>query len=462
MIVDKIKKEFNNSSDLIIKKIKSVDVVFLESANSGDKVNDYVLKVLMLKDFKRNLNDLIAGPNTKVVDSYDKCEFFLVNGFTLIIHKESIYAVETRAVLFRAVSTPQTQQSILGPKDAFTENIQMNVGLVKRRVKSSKLCNDDFFIGRKTLTKVSVLYLNDICDLKLVESVKKKLKSIDLDGILDSGNIAQVIAFENKTPLPTVMEVERPDRVANDLLDGKIAIAVDNSPFMIVLPTFFFDFINPQVDDYNKNLNVNVIKIIRFFCLLITIMAPAIYIALINYNQETIPFSLLVSFSQQRSIVPFPAAIECFLMLFLSEILRESDIRFPSTFGSSVSILGALILGNASVSAGIVSPIMIIVVAVSFISSLIFTDMELINSLRLFRFLFLFVAAISGLFGVIVIGFMFLIHLSSIESFGRPYTYPLAPFDKVYAGKILFKNTFVKDKYRSKFLSNNKTKKRDI
>ncbi len=457
MIVDRLKKEFSNSSDLLVKKIKNVYVVFLESANSGDKVNDYVLKVLMVKDFKKNLNDLIAGPNTKVVDGYDQCEFFLVNGFTLIIRNDEIYAVETRAVLFRAVSTPQTQPSILGPKDAFTENIQMNVGLIKRRIKSSKLCNDDFFIGRKSVTKVSVLYLNDVCDLKLVERIKKKLKSIDVDGVLDSGNISQFIAIENKTPLPTVMQVERPDRVSNDLLAGKIAIVVDNSPFVIILPTFFFDFVNPQVDDYNKNLNVNFIKTLRFLCLLITILAPAIYIALINYNQETIPFSLLVNFSQQRSSVPFPAAIECFIMLLLSEILRESDIRFPSTYGSSVSILGALILGNASVSAGIVSPIMIIVVAVSFISSLIFTDMEMINSLRLFRFIFLIAAAIGGLFGLVAIGFICLIHVCSIETFGKPYTYPMAPYDKVYSKKILFRGPYNKDKYRAKILAKKNT-----
>lgn len=459
MIVERIKKEFKDSSDLIIKQINGVSVIFLESANSGDKINDYILKVLAVKRFlKKNINDLIAGPNTKKIDDFEQCEFYLVNGFTLVIYQEKIYAIETRANLHRSVSSPQTQQSIYGPKDAFTENIQLNVGLIKRRVKSKHLLNEDFFIGRKTKTKVSILYIDDICDQDIVKEVRKRLNKIDIDGILDAGNISQFITEENKTPFPTVIESERPDKVANDLLEGKIAIVVDTSPFVIIVPAFFFDFVNPVVDNYNKNVNINFLKIIRFLCLLITVLAPGLYIALINYNQETIPLSLLLNFATQRDGVPFPAPIECFLMLMLCEVLRETDIRFPSSFGSSVSILGALIMGDAAVNAGIVSPIMIIVVAITFITSLIFTEMEMINSLRNFRFLFLFAASLAGLFGIVIAGFVFLIHICSITTFNRPYTYPLAPYDKTYFNKTLLRSSRKNDKYRSRLLSTNKKK----
>lgn len=459
MIVEKIKKEFKDSSDLIIKNINDVSVIFLESANSGDKINDYILKVLAVKRFfKKNINDLIAGPNTKEVSDIKKCEFYLVNGFTLVVYKEKVYAIETRANLYRGISSPQTQQAIYGPKDAFSENIQLNIGLIKRRIKSKHLLNEDFFIGRKTKTKVSIMYIDDVCDQKIVDEVRRRLKKIDVDGILDAGNISQFLTNENKSPFPTVIESERPDKVANDLLEGKVAIVVDTSPFVIIVPAFFFDFVNPVVDNYNKNVNINFIKIVRFLCLLITILAPGLYIALINYNQETIPLNLLLNFATQRDGVPFPAPIECFLMLMMCEVLRESDIRFPSSYGSSVSILGALIMGDAAVSAGIVSPIMIIVVAITFITSLIFTEMEMINSLRSFRFLFLFAAALSGLFGLVIAGFIFLIHICSITTFNRPYTYPLAPYDKIYINKTLLRNSRKNDKYRSSLLSSNKKK----
>ncbi len=460
MIEERIKEEFNNSSDLIIKKIKKLTIIYLESISSSDKVNDYITLITSMDNNKiRDVFDNMAAPNIKLVKELDQCEFYLTNGFTLVIKGKKVYAIETRADIHRSVNVPQTQQSINGPKDAFTENIQINLGLIKRRIKSSHLINDDFIIGRKTNTKVSVLYLEDICDSLLVRKIEDKLKEIDIDGILDSSVIAQFLTGNAKTPFPTAVESERPDRVASDLLEGKVAIIVDTSPFVIILPAFFFDFINPQSDDYNKSININFVKMIRAACLLITLLAPALYVALINYNQETIPLSLLINFSQQRDGVPFPAAIEAFLMLLMVEILRESDIRFPSSYGSSVSILGALILGDAAVSAGIVSPIMIIVVAITFITSLIFTEMEMINSLRIFRFLFLIAAAFAGLFGIVLAGFIFLIHLCSIETFNTPYTYPLAPFDKVYAEKILMKKEVRKNKWRSKLLARKNKRK---
>ena len=180
---------------------------------------------------------------------------------------------------------------------------------------------------------------------------------------------------------------------------------------------------------------------------------PAIYIALINYNQETIPTNLLVSFSIQRDGVPFPAMIEALIMLFVCEMLRESDLRFPNAYGSAISILGALILGDAAVSAGIVSPIMIIIIALTFIASLIFTEIEVSNALRHFRFIFLFCAAFFGILGLIFATFYFLIRINDIYSFGKPYFYPLMPFDKTYFFKSLLKNPLKKDTKRSSILT---------
>ena len=382
-IVKRIRKDFKKTVDLVIKPIKislldTIYVIYLESVTGSDKVNDYILKNVSFLNFlkqkkKIDLASVIPAPNTKVLKNADEIEFYLTNGFTIVIHKKDILALETRAEIQRGIPEPTTEQTIFGPKDAFTENIQINLGLLKRRVKSKDLKTESIVLGRKTKTMIEVLYFEDICEEDLVQNIMEELNKIDVDGILDSGNIMEYLSLENKTHFPTIMKTERPDNTAKALLEGKVVILVDTSPFALIVPSFFSDFLNPISDNYKKSNNINFLKILRLACFFLTILVPAIYIALLNYNPETIPTSLLINFSTQRDSVPFPAIVEAVLMLFIYEILRESDVRFPNSYGSAISILGALILGEAAVTAGFVSPIMIIVIAFTFITSLIFT-----------------------------------------------------------------------------------------
>ena len=462
-IVKRIQEEFKSTPDLIIKKIKlslldTVYVVYLETVSSGNKVNDYILKNLSsfgsFKNTKKiDIASLIPGPNTKEIKNYDEIEYFITNGFTIIIRGNTIIGVETRADINRGIPTPNTESAPNGPKDAFTENYQINIGLIKKRLKSSKLKTDEFTIGRKTLTKVGLLYFEDIAEDETVKLVIEKIKKIDIDGILDSSMIGQLISDEAKTHFPTYQLTERPDFVSRALLEGKIVIVMDTSPFAIILPAFFIDFINPGIDNYHKSKNINFLKIVRFVCFFLSMTVPAIYIALINYNQETIPTQLLVSFSIQRDGVPFPSIIEVLIMLFICEMLRESDLRFPNAYGSAISILGALVLGDAAVSAGIVSPITIIIIALTFMASLIFTEIEVSNALRNLRFIFLFSAAFYGILGLVFAGIYFLIRINKIHSFGKPYFYPLVPFDKTYFLKTVLKGSLRKEKYRSSILT---------
>ncbi len=452
-----IKNIFQNSSDLISKKIKDIDIVFLESLCSSDKINEYILKVLVLAKNKHNLNNILVGPNTKQIAKKD-ITTYLLNGFTLVIGDE-IYAIETKGELVRSITEPTTEPDLHGPKDSFNESIQTNLGLIKRRIKSPDLINLDMTIGKYSQTKVSILYINSICDKELVNKVKNKLTQINIDGILDAGNIKQLIGSEDNSPFPTTQLTERPDKAASDLLEGKIIILVDASPLAISLPAFLVDFINPSVDTYSKNININFVKILRFICLITTLFLPALYIALISYNQGSIPIDLLVNFAMQRSSVPIPSIIECLVILILCAILRESDIRFPTNYGSSISIVGALVMGDAAVEAGIVSPIMIIVIAVTYITSMVFTDLEIINSFRHIRFLSLFLVSILGLFGLYTSIFFTLIHLCSLTSLGKPYTYPIAPYDKVYFNKTVIRTTKKKDKFRSALLAQKNIRK---
>ena len=453
---DDLKKTFQ--SDIIYKPIKITNrylhLYYLESLCSSDKINLYILRnITKIKNLNK-IEEYLSTPNVKKIKE-SEILFYLENGFALINHKKSWWAAEVRAEINRGISAPDSEPSINGPKDAFSENYQINIGLIKRRIKSQNLTIKNKIIGKKTKTNIGILFLNDIVDYKTLDILEKRIDKIDIDGILDSSTLALILEKDDNTTFPTIIKSERPDTISQALLEGKIAIVVDTSPFVLVLPAFFADFINPQSDNYSKSNNINFVKVLRLACFFISIMLPAFYIAVINYNQEAIPTSLLINFSAQRSGVPFPGVVEAVVMLIICEILRESDLRFPNAYGSAISILGALILGEAAVSAGIVSPIMIIVTAISFITSLIFTEYELINALRHYRFVFLLLASTYGIIGLISGVIYFLIRINSINSFEKSYFFPIAPFSKIYFNKTIFKNKVSKDIYRSSLIAKN-------
>ena len=436
-IVKKLKEDFNNSSDLIIKQLDKIYVIYLESICDSDKINFYILQ--NIPQGEKSEKNIISGPNTIILKKDDDIKFYLLSGFTIVLKETQIYAVETRANIVRSIEKSDTEPALYGPKDSFNENIQTNLGLIKRRVKSSDLINDDYFLGNLTQTKLSILYLKNKCDNKLVQMLKDKISKIKTDKIITVDNVKKLITNEYRSVFPTMIESERPDTAATALLDGKIVIICDNSPFCLILPAYFSDFINPIVDNYTKSNNVNFLKILRFICLIFTILAPAIYISLINFNHESISLPLLVNFASQRDSVPFPSSIEAIIMLIICGILKESDMRFPSSYGSAISIVGALILGEASVSAGLISPIMIIVTSFTFITTMVFTDQELVNGLRYYRFLLLILASFFGLYGLGIGIIILLIDLTSLKVLNKPYSFPVAPFSKNYFKKTLFK-----------------------
>ncbi len=456
-IVERIKKEFNKTPDLIIKEINinlfnTVYILYLETVSGSNKVNDYILKNLIAsknKINKHNLKSFLAGPNTKKIKNADEIEYFITSGFTIIILNNVIYGVETRADINRSVANADVETSINGPKDSFTENYQINLGLIKRRLKSHNLKIENRVVGRKTSTQVGLLYFEDIVDTDMVQDVIKKIESIDIDGIIDSSSVGFLIDGEANHVFPTFLQTERPDMVATALLEGKMAIVIDTTPYVLIIPAFFIDFINPNIDNYSKSKNVNFIKILRLFSYFLSMIAPALYIAIMNYNQETIPTNLLVDFAIQRNGVPFPTIVETLIMLGVCEILRESDLRFPSNYGSAISILGAIVLGEASVSAGIASPITIIVIAITFISSLTFSNVEINNSLRFFRFILILLAGFFGLYGITLGIIFFLVYTTNITSFNKPYFAPLAPFNKTYFNNTVYKIPLYKDTKRS-------------
>lgn len=431
-MVEKIKYMYQDNPDLIINKLSDeITCIYFASLCSQDKINEYITKPILNGFY-------ISAPNKKIIDLKNVNEK-LHNGFAILINKKKIYACEVKANLQRSIDTPDSEPSINGPKDSLTENIETNLGLIKRRIKSDNLYILTKAIGKYTKTTIDILYISDKVNKTLLKSLVKKISNITEEEVLDSGNLSNILQKKSIFDFPTIMPSERPDEISSALCDGKIIILVDNSPFALILPAFFTDFINPISDKYSKPLQTNFLKLIRYICLIITLVEPAYYIATINYNQETIPTSLLVNFMIQRGSVPFPSIAEALIMLIIYEMLRESDARFPSKYGSTISILGALILGEAAVSAGIVSPIMIITIALCYITSLVFNNPDFNNELRIYRFIFLISSGLLGLYGIFLSFIFLLIKLCSSQSFNSSYTYPLAPFSKKYFHKYVWR-----------------------
>ncbi len=457
-IITRLQKEFKDIPDFKIKEIKinlikSIYVVFLETVCSSDKINDYILKNITLHKNINDINSNVPGPNTIIIKNYDQIEYYLTSGFAVVISDKKVIAIEVRGDLNRSISPSTREPSLLGPEDSFNESIQTNIGLVKRRIKTNTLKSVELTIGRKTKTTINISYLEDVADLENVKLIKEKLEKIDVDGVIDIATIIHYLESENRTVFPTIRRTERPDAAAYSLLEGKIILFLDTSPFVIILPTFLADFINPVNDNYVKSVNVGFVKILRAFCFILSIATPGIFIATVNYNQETIPATLLINFSMQSAGVPFPSIVELLILLIICDILRESDLRFPSNFGSAISILGALIIGEAAVNAGIVSPIAIIITSFTFISSLIFTELEISNALRCYRYVFLFLAAFFGLYGIFIAFSLFLINVISINSLNAPYFAPIAPFNKEYFFKTILKRKDINNKKRSNLIT---------
>lgn len=314
-------------------------------------------------------------------------------------------------------------------------------------------------IGKYTNTHVGVVYINGIVDKDLVLDVVKRLNKINIDGIINSEMIKNLIEKENKCLLPTILTTERPDVVCRNLLDGKIAIVVDNSPYVLIIPGLFNDFFMTTEDIYAKSINASFTRILKYLAFFIALLTPGIYIALITYNQEMIPIELLINFAMQREGVPFPAFFEAFIMMISFEILREADLRVPSSSGSSLSIVGALILGDAAVSAGIVSPIMIIIIAITAISSLPFTEPEITNGLRWYRLLFMIGGSFLGIIGIVIVFIYFITKMASTNSFGKPYLIPYAPTSSEGLKNSIIRFPLNSIRKRISFMSNNVVKK---
>ncbi len=466
-IINKLKEETNNSSYIVyrekyINNIK-IDIIYNEVLTDQDKMSNFIYRSLdhieKIYQEKELLYDVIKNniSNIKIkeINNYQDICKYLNNGFViLLIEDDYSLALEVKKNLTRSIEKPMTETTIRGAMDSFTENIETNIGLIKRRLKTNKLWNEDMELGKYTKNKISILTIKGLTDSKIKDNIINKLNSLEIDGVTDTGTLKHLIENETKTIFPTSITTERPDKVVSSLLRGKTVIIIDNCPFALIMPVDINDFFLSQDDKDSNYINNSLTRILRYLAFFITVLTPGIYIALTTFNQEMIPLELLTSFASQRSTVPFPAFFEALLMFVSFEILRESDYRIPNVSNSALSIVGALILGEAAVNAGIVSPIMIIIVAITAISALVVVEPELSNAIKWYRILFMLGGTTIGIFGIFIVFIIFTTNLCSINSYGKSFTMPFTPINSDIKNSII-KFPLLKRNKRNKYLTNN-------
>ena len=411
-MIEQIKKLMHNTSDLKIRTLKNnINIIYLESITNSLTISDVLIKNIINNYEHNDLKNFIPNVNTIEIQIKDT-PYYLTCGFAIVIYNNKLLAIETRLYLDRSISESSGETVIRGPKDSFNENYLNNIGLIRKRIKNEELTINTYTIGKQTNTNVSIIYMNNLVDKNKLKMLEQKIKNIKIDSIIDSGYIRKSLNQEFCT-FPKVLSTERPDLTCINLLKGRIAIIVENSPF--------FEFFNNPEDKYELTINSIFTKIIRFFAFIITLYTPAMYIAVTTYNKDIIPLQLLISLSGQVRMLPFSIIVEILTLVTLFEILREGDIRVPSKMGSSLSIVGGLILGDAAVSAGIASPIAVIIVAITSISSLLFSDIDFINGLRTWRYIFIFASSFLGITGIFITSIILFIHLNSLSTLKSNY-----------------------------------------
>ncbi|WP_199883971.1 spore germination protein [Anaerosinus massiliensis] len=443
-----LKNKLGKSSDTIFREfdiglsIKTkAFICFIDGLADKNKIDQHIVKALMVdaaaisekEDSSQNnllqlaKNSLISTSEIKEASSFDDVFYGILSGdVVLFIHGYTTpLIISLKSWEHRAVSVPETELVVRGPREGFTETLRVNTSMLRRKIKSPNLVLESLTLGKQTHTDICLAYIDGIANPAIVAEVHQRLSRVDVDSILESGYIEQFIEDNPLSPMSTIGNTEKADVVAAKLLEGRIAIFCDGTPFVLTIPYLFIEALQSAEDYYSRPYFVTIVRLLRYSSLIITVLAPALYVALETFHQELVPTVLLITAAATREGIPFPAFLETLLMGFIFEILREAGVRMPRLVGQAVSIVGALVLGQAAVQAGIISAPMVIITGITSITSFIITP--LLDSAVLFRLFLLILAGNFGLYGI-TIGVIFILgHMCSLRSFGTPYLSPFAP-----------------------------------
>lgn len=384
-----------------------IDIEELQDSFLYSYVVTEILEMSDLKEAER-LEDVV----TKILTG---------NTVLLLDGCKKAIVIANNAAPTRGVQEADQEVAMRGPKDSFTEVMRCNTVLIRRRIKDSRLKVKQMAVGERSKTYVEMMYVEDLVRPEVLEEIQNKLENVSMDGVLDSGMLEELLTEDWKTPFPCFQCTQRPDKTASALLEGRIALVVDNSPDVLLLPASFHVFFQASDDYYNHWQSASFARMLRYIAAVLSVGLPAFYVAVANFHTEVLPTALILSIAQARMGIPFPVVVEVLLMEIAFELLREAGIRLPGQLGGTIGIVGGLIVGQAAVDAGIVSTIVVIVVSLTAIASFAVPNETMRGTFRVLKFCFLFLAAIWGIYGFFL-GWLFLIvHLCSLESFGQPY-----------------------------------------
>ncbi|WP_425447665.1 spore germination protein [Dethiothermospora halolimnae] len=441
----KLSQKFEDCSDIVVRTVKIDDdtkvlLVYIDGLSNHEIINKNILNPLMTQ-FKEKYNinqkdkltfineEILHTAEVEYIYDFNNVLNSIVEGKTILYIDgySTVLKIGAKGWESRGIEEPQTESVVRGPREGFTETLRSNTALLRRIIKDPNFKIESMVLGEKTRTEVSICYIKGLARKDIIGEVKKRLNKIKIDGILESGYIEEFIEDNPLSPFPQIGNSERPDKVAGKILEGRVAIICDGTPFVLTVPRLFIEALQTSEDYYSKPHFVTMIRIFRVIALLITITLPAFYVAFISYHPQSIPFKLLMSMAKSREGIPFSPFVEALVMLTAFELLREAGVRMPKPVGQAVSIVGALILGEAAVKAGIASNLMIIITALTAICTFIVPSLG--GVIPLLRIFLLIGANLLGYMGIFLVAIIITTHLFQLKSFGVLYMYPMVTLD---------------------------------
>ncbi|MGZ7440206.1 spore germination protein [Paenibacillus sp. TH7-28] len=431
---DRLRSLYDNCSDVIYRTFliggkTGALVMYIDGLTDAEGIEQYVIAPLMQadadesKELRQLIERKISASQTKEFTTFEKGIELLSNGSAILLCDNQDAGIGLGLTKWekRSIEEPSAEVGIRGPRQGFTETLRTSTSQLRRIIKSPLLKMEATRIGEYTQTNIILAYIEGLADETLIKEARTRLQRIEIDGILESGYIEELIEDQPYSPFPQLLSTERPDVVCSSLLEGKVAILTEGTPFALVAPATFFSLIQSQEDYYQRYLISTVIRWLRYIFIVISLVLPSVYVAVLTFHQEMVPGSLLISMASSREQVPFPALIEALMMEITFEALREAGVRLPKQVGAAVSIVGALVIGQAAVQAGLVSAPMVIVVAITGISSFMVPRYIAGISVRMLRFPLIILAGSLGLVGVVMGIIAIVLHMLSLRSFGVPY-----------------------------------------
>ncbi|MCL2322689.1 MAG: spore germination protein [Oscillospiraceae bacterium] len=434
-----IKKLMQDNSDIVYRDINfkgtKLTLIYIDGMASKDLLNNYIIEPLVKFDKNnesefQDIESFITASDFKAFNDLEVAINMMLSGDTILLvdGKEEVNVIATRSWPNRGVSEPRGESGLRGPLDGFTETVRFNTALIRRRIRDTRLVVKSKSIGVRSKTDCAIMYIDDIVNPDIVTEVNKRLDDIHIDAILDSGYIEQLIEDNKFSIFPQIQSTERPDVVAGALYEGRVAIIIDNSPYALIVPTIFANFFQSADDYYLSFLQGMYSRVLRYLSVFLTTMLPALYISITTYNSSIIPSKLAYSIAQARATVPFPSLVETLIMEISLQLVVEAILRTPKIISSTIGIVGGLIIGQAAVTAGIVSPFMIIIISITTLTSLTTPNISLNTTYRYIRLAMIFASYFMGLYGILVVFIVVLLHLSNLKSFGVSYLAPLNTF----------------------------------